>query len=311
MMDTFAAAGGNFIDTAHIYSAWLPDGTGKSETTIGRWLKKSGLRSRIIVATKGGHYDLDTPTISRVTPECIDRDIVESLDRLQTDSIDLYFLHRDNAAVPVGELLDALQPHLRAGRLKAIGASNWWPERLLAAADYARTHSLTGFSCSQCSWSLAQTNPKQQGVLGMYYVGDEGLRFHRKTKFPLVAYSSQAQGFFAQSWSWPKLENPTEKQKSLRENYYSKHNVQRWKRAGILAKHHGCSVNALALAYATNQSFPTVALIGPSQQRDLECSLAAADLKLTAKEIAFLENGRSWIDATIAAVRGTRQTARA
>jgi len=289
LLDEFAVAGGNFLDTAHIYASWLPGGEGKSETTLGQWLKKSGCRSRMIVATKGSHYDLATPQISRLGPECIERDVQESLDRLQIDSIDLYYLHRDDPAIPTGEILDALQPHLRSGRLKAIGASNWSPARLQNTAKEARARGQTGFCCSQCGWSLAETNPALQGHLGLYYITKEALRFHRNSGFPLIGFSSQAQGFFAQSWSWPDLPNATAKQEALRHAYYSQKNVVRWQRAQALAKQRGCSANSIALAYLTNQSFPSAALIGPNTLDQLRASLAAADLELSPDETAFLE----------------------
>ena len=291
LLDEYVAAGGNFLDSAHIYAAWLPNGTGKSETTLGQWLKKSGLRSKVVVATKGGHFDLATPEISRVTPECINQDIQESLERLNVDSIDLYFIHRDNLEIPVDEILSPLQPHLKAGRIKAIGASNWTPARLQAAAEIARARGLIGFCCSQCGWSLAETNPALQGNLGIYYVEKEALRFHHETKLPLFAYSSQAQGFFAQSWTWPELRHPTKKQEALRNAYYSKTNVERWQRAEILARRHDTSANYIALAYVTSQSFPAAALIGPNSMDQLEASLAASDFELSPEDVDFLEHG--------------------
>ncbi len=293
LLDEFAATGGTLLDSAHIYAAWLPDGIGKSEMTVGQWLKKSGVRSKMIVATKGGHFELATPEISRVRPECIDRDIQESLERLQLDSIDLYFLHRDDESVPVAELLDALQPHLRAGRLKSIGASNWSPARLKMAAETARASDQTGFCSSQCGWSFAETSPELQGQFGMHYVGDETLQFHRETKLPLIGYGAQAQGFFAQSWSWPDLPNPNEKQEALKKPYFSQKNVERWQRAVTLGQERGCSANTIALAYLTSQSFPGAALIGPSKPDQLRASLAAGDLELSSDEVAFLEGNES------------------
>jgi aryl-alcohol dehydrogenase-like predicted oxidoreductase len=291
MMDEFAAAGGNLLDSAHIYAAWLPNGVGASERTVGAWLGKSGLRSQMIVATKGGHFDLPTPEISRVRPECIDRDIQESLERLQLDSIDLYFLHRDDVSIPVAELLDALQPHLRAGRLKAIGASNWSPERLALAANEAKARGLTGFCCSQCAWSLAETNPARQGHLGAYYITDEALAWYRETQFPLLAWSAQARGFFAQEWTWPDLPTPTAKQKALMDDYHSRANVERWQRARELGRKRGCSANSIALAYVTSQPFPCVALVGPNTLEQLRDCLPAVDIELTPEELAFLADG--------------------
>lgn len=291
MMDEFAAAGGNLLDSAHIYAAWLPNGVGASERTVGEWVRKSGLRDKIIVATKGGHYDLATPDVTRIVPECIDWDIAESLERLQLDTIDLYYLHRDNLALPVAELLDVLQPHLRAGRIKAIGASNWSPERLQLAHDESTKRGWTGFCCCSNSWSLAEANAAVQGQFGMYYVGADALRWHRATGFPLVAYTSQAQGFFAQSWTWPDLPDPTKKQQALQKNYWSEKNVARWQRVQTLAAKLGVSANTLALAYVTSQSFPTAALIGPTRIEQLRESLAAAYLQLSPEQIAYLEDG--------------------
>lgn len=291
LLDEFAGAGGNLLDSAHIYAAWLPDGAGKSEKTIGQWVKKSGLRDKMIVATKGGHFELATPEISRVRPECIDRDIQESQDRLQFDSIDLYYLHRDNPGVPVAELLDVLQPHLRAGRLKAIGTSNWSPERIMLANREAKARGQIGFCCSSCGWSLADSSTTLQGYTGMYVIGDEALGWHRESQFPLIAYSAQAQGFFAQSWTWPEMPNPTPKQKALMKNYYSEKNVARWQRAQMLANMLKCSTNVLALAYAASQEFPSAALIGPNTLAQLRESLAAADLKLSLAQVEFVERG--------------------
>jgi aryl-alcohol dehydrogenase-like predicted oxidoreductase len=130
-----------------------------------------------------------------------------------------------------------------------------------------------------------------QGNLGVYYVADEALGFHRDTKLPLIAYSAQAQGFFAQSWTWPDLPNPTTKQQALMKHYFSEKNVARWQRAQMLTKMVGCSTNAVALAYVTSQEFPSAALIGPTRIEQLRESLAGADLKLSLEQVEFVEAG--------------------
>jgi aryl-alcohol dehydrogenase-like predicted oxidoreductase len=287
MLDEFTAAGGTLLDTAHVYAAWLPEGVGRSERTIGRWLKKSD--ARMIVATKGGHPDLATMEVSRLSPECLALDLAESLERLQMDAVDIYFLHRDDPARPVAEILDAVQAPLRHGRIRALGASNWSPARLQAAEREAQARGYIGFCCSQCAWSLAECNPSMQGHLGMFCIDEAALKFYRETKLPLFGYSAQAQGFFAQSWTWPELANPTAKQEALRANYYSKKNVARWERAVELAKRHGCSAGTVALAYLTSQDFPATALIGPRSPEQLRLSLADGDLKLSAEELRYLE----------------------
>jgi aryl-alcohol dehydrogenase-like predicted oxidoreductase len=182
-----------------------------------------------------------------------------------------------------------MQPAVRDGRIRALGASNWPPARLLAAEQAARARSLVGFSCSQCCWSLAESNPVMQGMGGMFCVDRDALEFHRETKLPLLAYSAQAQGFFAQSWTWPDLPNPTPKQKALLGPYYSEKNVGRWQRATELARRRHCPIGAVVLAYVTRQDFPTAAIIGPRSLEQLRLSLAAGDLELSPAEIRFLE----------------------
>jgi aryl-alcohol dehydrogenase-like predicted oxidoreductase len=291
MLDEFAAAGGTLVDTAHIYAAWLPNGVGTSERTLGEWLKKSG--AAVIVATKGGHPELATMETSRLSPECLEQDLAESLDRLRLDSIDLYFLHRDDPAIPVAEILDAMQPALRDGRIRALGASNWAPVRLLAAQNEAHARGLTGFSCNQCAWSLAEANPEVLGQFGMFYIDRAAMQFHREKKLPLLGYSAQAQGFFAQSWTWPEPPELTAKQQSLRAAYYSEKNVGRWQRAVALAQRHDCPVGAIVLAYLTSQDFPSAALIGPRTPEQLQLSLTRCDLQLAPDEIRYLEGEES------------------
>jgi aryl-alcohol dehydrogenase-like predicted oxidoreductase len=126
-----------------------------SERTIGAWLRSRGVRKGVILATKGAHPDLDAMQVDRMSPEEIGSDLAESLDALQTDVVDIYWLHRDAPGVPVEEIVDALNVHVRAGRIRALGASNWRPDRIEAANAYARTHDLTGFSASQIAHSLA------------------------------------------------------------------------------------------------------------------------------------------------------------
>ena len=124
MLDAFVERGGNFLDTARIYADWIPGGQNASEKTLGAWLQANGLRNRIVLATKGAHPDLKTMHISRLSPEDIAADVAASLHYLQTDRIDLYWLHRDDTALPVGEIVDALNQQAQAGRIRYYGCSN-------------------------------------------------------------------------------------------------------------------------------------------------------------------------------------------
>ncbi|HVF09248.1 MAG TPA: aldo/keto reductase [Abditibacteriaceae bacterium] len=287
MLDAFAEAGGNFADTAHVYAAWLPGGAGQSERTLGRWLR-SRRPQNFIVGTKGGHPDLATMEISRLSPECLTRDVDESLERLQLERIDLYWLHRDDPAVPIAEIIESLNELRNSGRIGALGASNWTVARLTAANAYATRHNLVGFCASQIGWSLATMNSMTGGFSGTLHMDEEMLDWHRRSKFPVAAYSAQANGFFAAPL--PPAAGPrTTKQETLARSYLNPENAARHARAGQLAKRLGRTTNEVALAYIWSQTFPTVAIIGPRTPEQLAASLRAHDLRLADSDVAFLE----------------------
>src|SRR5918911_4469580 len=128
LLDAVFELGCNTFDTAHNY--W----SGASERTLGRWINERGVRDQVVVIDKGAHYNVDR---KRVTPFDITSDIYDSLARLKSDYIDVYLLHRDDPNVPVGPIIEVLNEHLRAGRIHAFGASNWTPERIEQANEYA------------------------------------------------------------------------------------------------------------------------------------------------------------------------------
>src|SRR3712207_4313847 len=187
LLDAFVQHGGNTIDTAHSY------GRGKCERALGRWLAARGTRKNIVVIDKGCHPIGDSGP--RVTPDNIHADIADSLERLQTDYIDLYLLHRDDESVPVGALVEALNEEKAQGHIRAFGGSNWRHTRIAAANQYAAQHGLTGFAASSPNLSLArQIEPMWAGCLS----ADEAARaWHTETQLPLIAWSSQASGFFS------------------------------------------------------------------------------------------------------------------
>lgn len=156
LMDTLVSRGGNFIDTAHCYSDWVPGEVGRSEKIIGDWIKKRKNRSSVVLATKGGiDFTLPGTPISLSEAE-LDKDIEESLANLQTDYIDLYWLHRDERGRPVDEIINTLNKHVWSGRIRYIGCSNWNTDRIHDANAYAFANGLQPFIASQIEWSLAR-----------------------------------------------------------------------------------------------------------------------------------------------------------
>src|SRR5690554_2444589 len=137
VMENFIEIGGNTLDTAHVYA------DGKSEEVIGIWMEENKRRDDIMILTKGGHPNQNGPTVNK---KDIDEELKISLDRLRTDYIELYALHRDDPSVPVGEILEILNEHVEAGRIGAFGGSNWSTKRLQEANDYAENNCLVGLS---------------------------------------------------------------------------------------------------------------------------------------------------------------------
>ena len=133
LLDRYFELGGNTIDTARIYGQADPadpDGPTYSEGIVGRWLASRGMRKDVVLVTKGCHPDRSCVTKSRICKQVLDQELETSFSELKVDSVDIYFLHRDNPDMPVGEIMDMLDEHVRAGKIRALGASNWTVQRI-------------------------------------------------------------------------------------------------------------------------------------------------------------------------------------
>jgi aryl-alcohol dehydrogenase-like predicted oxidoreductase len=275
VLDRFLSLGGTTIDTAYVYRK------GESEETIGRWLKERGNRESVVILTKGAHHNADGP---RVNPTDIASDLSTSLTRLQTDYVDLYALHRDDTSIPVNVIIDALNEHIRAGRIRTIGASNWTHQRLQEANDYAAARGLTGFVFNSPNLSLAK--PNEARWAGCVSADAETMVWHQRTQLPLLSWSSQAGGFFTGRFAPDLVDN-----KEMVRVYYSEANWQRLRRAEQMAKEKGVDTVQISLAYVLNQPFPSAALIGAQNKEEQLSCFEGAKIRLTADEVRWLENG--------------------
>ena len=258
LFDAWLEAGGTVIDTAHVYE------DGDAERVLGRWLAdRPGARERIVLVTKGAHPDGDR---RRVTPADIAADLRDSMERLG-GPVDLYLLHRDDPDVEVGEIVDALDAHRRAGEIRAFGVSNWTLARIDEANAYAAQRGVAGIACNSPHLSLAvQNEPPWAGCLSA--TDAESRAWHERTGMPLLAWSAQAGGYFAGAGS---------------RVYDNADNRERRARAGQLG-----DANAVALAWVLAQPFPTLAVVGPHSLEHLHASLEALDVVLSADEIRWL-----------------------
>ena len=151
LLDAFVDAGFNLVDTADVYSAWVPGNRGgESETIIGKWLKRSGKRDKVLIATKVAKW----VEHRGLSPLNIRQAVEASLQRLQTDCIDLYQAHEDDASVPLSETLGAFAKLIEEGKVRAVGASNYRADRFAEALKIAQEHNLPRYESLQPEYNL-------------------------------------------------------------------------------------------------------------------------------------------------------------
>ena len=273
LLDAFFEAGGNLFDTAFVY------GSGYTEKLFGEWHRNRGTRERSVIIGKGAH----TPFC---TPDAISRQLTQSLDRLQTDHVDVYFMHRDNLDVPVGEFVDAMDAEVEAGRIRGpFGGSNWTRERMDAAIDYARKNGKRAPGVLSNNFSLAEMlSPIWDGCVACS--DDQWKAWLTAHQMPNFAWSSQGRGFFTDRAGPNKRDN-----EELVRVWYSEKNFGRRDRAIELARRLGKSPIHVALAYVLAQPFPSVPLIGPRTLGELDDSLNALDISLSPADLDWLDNG--------------------
>jgi predicted dehydrogenase/aryl-alcohol dehydrogenase-like predicted oxidoreductase len=270
LFDAFVEAGGTTFDSAYIY------GGGHHEVQLGQWITNRGIRDDVVVITKGAH----TP---HCDPESLSRQLLESLERQQTDYADLYMMHRDNLEVPVGEFVDVLNEHLEAGRIRAFGGSNWTPARVDEANAYAASHGKQGFSLLSNHFGLAEALDVPWA--GCVHATDpESKAWLAERKIPLFPWSSQARGFFT-GRAAPEDRSDAE----LVRCYYSDGNFERLERARTLAREFGVPPTAIALAYVLAQPFPTFPLFGPRSIAEMRSSMEGLSVQLTPEQVAWLD----------------------
>ncbi len=270
LLDGWAEAGGTVLDCAHNY------GDGAAERAVGRWLRTRGNRDHVVILTKGAHPD---DSGSRVNAEAIDQDLAESLNRLETDRVEIYLLHRDDESVPVGEIVDALDVQVRSGKILSVGASNWTCRRIEAANTYADSHGRARLTVSSPHMSLArQTEPPWPGCVSA--AGRQDRAYYAEQDILVMPWSSQAGGFFVAS---------NQMAQRARHVYDTAANRERLRRCCRLAASRGVTANQIALAWVLGQPFPVVPVIGALAVPEISDSVAALDIWLTSAELAWLD----------------------
>jgi aryl-alcohol dehydrogenase-like predicted oxidoreductase len=287
-MDCYFELGGRCIDTARAYSNLAPEDRCPSETVIGEWLRKTGVRKEIVLSTKGGHPEYGDMSRSRLDEHSLREDLKRSLDALQQDFIDIYWLHRDNTAIPVGELVDLLNEFIDAGSVGCIGASNWSAERILEANQYAAEHGKIGFSASQIQWSLGACTPLDLGDETLVCMDEKTQHIYAKENIPVMAFNAQSKGLFSKLAVMPEDQLPEKIRKRFLNERNRNINLTRFDKVKVLCDQYGVSPAVIALAYITSHSLSAGAIIGCSNIVQLRDSMGAQDFSLTPDEVMWL-----------------------
>ncbi|MFL5015515.1 MAG: aldo/keto reductase, partial [Rhizobium sp.] len=271
LLDAFFEAGGNLFDTGFVY------GGGYTETLLGQWLANRGVREQSVIIAKGAHSPL-------CYPDMIAKQLDQSLSRLKTDYVDIYFMHRDNTDVPVGEFVDAMDAEVKRGRIRGIfGGSNWTLARFDEAIAYAEKTGKAAPAALSNNFSLAEMlDPIWAGCVAAS--DDDWKKWLNEKQIPNFAWSSQGRGFFTDRAGRDKRDD-----EEIVRVWYSERNFGRRDRAIELANKLGRNPIHIALAYVIAQPFPVIPLIGPRTVAELEDSLSALDIKLTPEQVKWLE----------------------
>jgi aryl-alcohol dehydrogenase-like predicted oxidoreductase len=284
VMDAFVAAGGNFIDTADVYSRWAEGNPGGvSEEIIGRWMKARGNRQDIVLATKARGRMWEGPNGEGLSRAHLMRAVDDSLRRLQTDYIDLYQTHSDDPETPLDETLAALDDMARAGKVRYVGASNYKAYRLCGALWTSEKRGLARFDSLQPHYSLAHRAEFERELKPL--CEDQGIG--------VIPYSPLAGGFLTGKYQRG-AETQSARAEGIKNRYF---NDRGW---GILdalqevARGRNLSPTATALAWLLNQKVITAPIIGANNVEQLNASLAACGVKLSDEEMAALNDASKW-----------------
>jgi aryl-alcohol dehydrogenase-like predicted oxidoreductase len=274
VLDAFAGAGGNLVDTADVYSAWVPGNSGgESETVLGDWMAARGNRDDVVVATKAGAH----PRYKGLSAATIKSAAEESLRRLRTDRIDLFYTHYDDESVEVEEFLGALDELVRSGKVREIAASNISPERLEASLAASAREGLARYVALQPHYNLVSRDTYEGPLADVAQRHD----------LAVLPYYALASGFLTGKY------RPDAAPRSARSQSAARHlGTERGHRVlaalDQVAEAHGAAQATVALAWLAAQPGVVAPIASARTVEQLPALLAHADLELTAQELALL-----------------------
>ncbi|HHY56031.1 MAG TPA: aldo/keto reductase [Chloroflexi bacterium] len=284
VMDAFVEAGGNFIDTADIYSNWAPHNPGGvSEEIIGRWLKARGRRDQIIVATKARGRMWEGPNGEGLSRAHLLKACEDSLRRLQTDYIDLYQAHWYDEETPIEETMAAFDTLVRQGKVRYVGCSNYPAWRLMEALWASDKRNLVRYDALQPHYNLvhrAEFERELKEVCLTYGLG-------------VIPYSPLAGGFLTGKYARER-ESASARAGGVRRRYFNDAGWRTLDAVKKVAGEIGSTPMAVSLAWLLAQPGMTAPIVGANSVAQLQASLAASDLTLSTAQLATLNQASAW-----------------
>ncbi|MDB5661710.1 MAG: NADP-dependent aryl-alcohol dehydrogenase [Sphingomonas bacterium] len=279
VLDAFVAGGGTMIDTADVYSQWIPGNSGgESETVIGHWLKQRGHRDDVQIATKVGMLVPEGLEENGLSPRNIAVAVEASLRRLQTDYIDLYFAHRDDADTPFEETLAAFDGLIKAGKVRAIAASNYTADRLAEALAVSDANGLARYTALQ-PWYNLLDRKDFEGPLQQLCIAEN---------IGVVPYFGLASGFLT-----GKYRNPADAEGKARgyrvKDYVNDRGFAVLAAMDAIAGETGASLPQIALAWIAAQPGLTAPIASATSVAQVEELLGAMSLALSPDQVARLD----------------------
>ncbi|MCH9297288.1 aldo/keto reductase [Pantoea allii] len=277
LLDALVEKGLFFIDTADVYSRWAPGNQGgESETIIGKWLKKSGKRDKIVLATKVG-IEM-SPEKKGLKPDYIHQAVEDSLRRLQTDVIDLYQAHRDDDSTPLADTLNAFDALIKAGKVRAIGASNYSATRLQEALDISKQQGLARYETLQPEYNLYDREGYES----------ELEQVARDNHLGVINYYALASGFLSGKYKKPQDAAKSQRGQGIVDKYLNERGLRIVEALEDVAASHDASATQVALAWLIARPGITAPIVSATSLQQLDELVKATELMLSKQEIEEL-----------------------
>lgn len=280
VMDAFVEAGGNFLDTADVYSNWAPNNPGGvAEEVIGRWMKDRRNRRELVIATKVRGRMWDGPNGEGLGRKHVVEAVEDSLSRLQTDYIDLYQAHSLDPGVPHDETLAVFDHLVRQGKVLYVGASNYPAWQLAQALAASEAHGWARYDCLQPHYNLVHRSEFERELKPLC----EALRIG------VIPYSPLAQGFLTGKYERGEPSPPSARAEDVRRRYYD--DDQAWRaldEAQRIGEANDRTATQVALAWLLSQPVITAPIVGANTVEQLEDILGAIGFRLSPDEMARL-----------------------